>query len=228
MRKSPRSLFAVLLVSSLVLAACGGSAKSDATASSEASSVETSLVVERSIAETTAADAPSTDVPSTDVPSTAGSATTILAAEAPSESAIFSQLITSLNGGGTPEPADVECLMAKVTGDDVKAMALGDSTNTKAFEKVFSAIFSCNPKGLAENFTSQTFVATTEITAEQKTCIGNKLVKLIATSPDVVKAIATNAPRPPDAFLAGGEAAITACVPAGPIRDSLIAELNKV
>jgi hypothetical protein len=96
-----------------------------------------------------------------------------------------------------------------------------------ATEKVFAALFGCNPKGLAESFAKSTFADTPGMTEEQKTCLGQKLIKTIAGNPDIIASIAGDAAEPPAAFLSGAEVAIESCVPAGAVRTALIESVNK-
>ncbi len=240
MRKPIRSLIVALaILPALVLTACGSStAKTDGSSVVETSVVETSVAVETSAAaeapeETTPVATSAVEVPvettaaaaAETTAAEAGATTTLGVGGAASGDAVITQLISTLNGGTPPDPSEVSCVSGKVTPEDITAMAAGDSTNTAAFEKVFGALFTCNPKGLSDNFAAQTFSETKDITAEQKSCLGDKLVKIIAGSSEIVKAIAANADKPPAEFMEKGEDAIKDCVPAGPVRDSLLKEL---
>jgi hypothetical protein len=232
---STRRLPVFLLAASLLLGACGSSADT----SSETTVVVAETSADQSVA-TTVAEQQETlpESPETN-PSTIAQTTPPLETTAPSTVAASSeqatgdsldssvaQLVTQLTGQPA-EATDIECISSKITNEDLELTATGTDTNTAAFRKVFGVIFGCNPAGLAESFAGQTFSATEGVTDVQRTCIGTKLVEIIAASPEIISAISTDAAKPPAEFVDGAKSAVTGCVPAGPVQESLLAEISK-
>jgi hypothetical protein len=129
--------------------------------------------------------------------------------------------------GQDPSDADIQCVTSKVSTEDFQQMSSQSADTQAATEKVFSALFGCNPKGLAENFAKSTFADTPGVTDSQKSCLGEKLVKTIATNPEIIAGIASDASEPPASFVSGAKAAIESCVPAGATQTALIDSLSK-
>ncbi len=231
---------ALIAAASFLFTACGSS-------SDKAASSTTSGVNETSVNQPTSAAPIPGLVESTIPPETTASpvATTVATAAAPLETttpvagaaasnepgsepldAAVAQLVTQLTGQPA-EAADIACVSSKITMEDLELTSTGSDTNSDAFRKVFGAIFGCNPTGLATTFATQTFTKTEGVTEAQRTCIGTKLVEIIAASPDIILAISTDAAKPPAEFVDGATAAVKECVPAGPVQDSLLAEISE-
>ncbi len=168
MRPTPKSMFGALALTAVVtLGACGSGSTSSDTTPTETTATE-STTAETPVAETTTVETtpPETTSPEPTVAEAPGETTvatanetvpgvTVAAAaggDSATNDAAISALLMQLNGGVTPDPADIACVGGKISIADMTAMASAPSTDTSAFQKVFGAVFSCNPKGLKESF----------------------------------------------------------------------------
>ncbi len=237
---SPYSTFArigaVCLLSMASLAACGSS-KSTSAAATSVESATTVTVSETKPAETKPAETkpaettpaetkPAEVAPAETKPADSTPAASSAATAAVGDTTLIASMIQNMTGQ-TPQDADIECVSSKISATDMAAMVSEGADSRAATEKVFSALFGCNPTGLGARFAESTFSDTPGITDEQKTCLGEKLVKIIGSSPEIISAIAGDAKNPPPSFVTGAKKAINECVQSGAERDKLIASLTK-
>jgi hypothetical protein len=224
--------FSSFIVSaSFLLSACGSSNDSGAGTATTAPIATTVVPTRETTIATTTAIAETTTPPSTAVLTPETTATKAVAVpnnqqEPETLDGAVSQLVAQLTGQ-PPEAADIACISSKITMQDLELTATGTDTDSSAFRKVFGVIFDCNPKGLGDTFAKQTFTKTQGVTEVQRTCLGTKLVEIIAASPEIISAISTDAAKPPTEFVDGAIAAVQDCVADGPVRESLLAEISE-
>jgi hypothetical protein len=238
-RFSSKTLFVIGLTSTaMFLASCGSKETTDTTVAAETSvaaadttpvSVDTTAAVEETAAQTaeetvaagTEAMAAETTAAGAD-PAAAGSLNDV----------IIGQMVMGMTGETTANPADVKCISDKVPEKDLTAImtsASGSGTpDSNAMKSLIKAVFTCKPKGLADNFVKSTFNDIPgDVTEAQKSCLAEGLFDLIGKDDSVIDAITANADAMPDGLKTKFEGTVKECVPAGASRDALIKEMQK-
>jgi hypothetical protein len=243
-RFSPRTILVVGFASTaMLLASCSAKKTTDTTVATETTvaaadttpaSVDTTAATETTVAETVAAEPASTEALTTEAMAaeTSAAAGADPAAAGSLSDMIIGQMVVGMTGETTANPADVKCISEKVPEKDITAImsssGAGGAPDGAAMKSLIKAVFTCKPKGLADNFVKSTFNDIPgDVTDAQKACLANGLFDLIGKDDSVVDAITANADKMPDGLKTKFEGTVKDCVPAGASRDALIKEMNK-
>ncbi len=229
MRRTSRLLAVAsgLAVTALLVTGCSSSKESSDTVVSTADSA---AATEAAPTEAPATEAGATEAGATEA-AAAGDTVASGSAEGAVGEALVTQMIAGMNGGATPDPADVKCVTSKVSGDDlakVISSASGGAPPPEAMTGLIKATFQCKPKGLADSLISSAFTdMPADVTPDQKTCMANKFLDTIVADDEILAAVLAAQDKPPTAILAKFDPVVKDCVPAGATRDKLLAELRK-
>ncbi len=236
-----------LAITTLFLTGCGSDKAATKTAETTAAAV---------VETTAAAGGPATEVPATEpaaVETVAAAADTVAAiadskavaadtvavaaadtvagASGADVAALFiPQMVMSMTGETTADPADVKCISAKVSEKDINALvsAGGPGGAPAAMRSVIKAAFSCRPKGLVTKFTTDTFkTMPADLTAQQKECLQTSIFDLFSTDDEVVDAMIANAGAMNDALKDKFKTVLDGCIPPGATHDLLLKDLTK-
>jgi hypothetical protein len=214
MRRTSRLLAVAsgLAITALLVTGCGSSKKSDDTSAA---------TTEAATTEATATEATATEATTTDAATT----------EAAAGEALVTQMISGMNGGATPDPADVKCVTSKVSAEELAKLISSSSAGAptpEAMTGLIKATFQCKPKGLADSLITSAFSdMPTEVTPAQKTCMADKFLDTIVADDATLTALLAAQDKPPAELLAKFDPVVKDCVPAGATRDKLLAELRK-
>jgi hypothetical protein len=159
----------VALMATVPLSACSSSAPPSQTATTAALSATT---------------APSA------IPTTLSSAQAL---QIESSKSVIVNVLKGLNGGVEPDAKDVDCIMAKVPPDQVNQLITGALGQGKLdptlLQPVLTAIFTCNPKGLAESVSAGLGVLPSDLTPTQRECVASATLTAIAQDPALLQKI---------------------------------------
>ncbi len=124
------------------------------------------------------------------VPTTLSAAQTL---QIESAKSVVISLLKTLNGGVEPDPKDVECITAKVPADQITQLmsaALGQGKlDPTLVQPVLTAIFSCNPRGLAESLSQGLGVLPDDLTPTQRECVASATLAAIASDPALLQKV---------------------------------------
>jgi hypothetical protein len=153
------------------------------------------------------------------------------AASVEPKTALIGQLMAGMSSGAAVDPKEVACVSAKISEKELTAFMAAAGAGggmSKEAAPALKAIFSCKPKGLTDSFITETFTdIPADVTADQKSCLANKIFDFMATNDEVMTAMVNNASTMPAQLKTEGAKIIKDCVPPGASQDKLIAEMNK-
>ncbi len=103
---------------------------------------------------------------------------------------IIGGLLTQLSGAPA-EQKDIDCVAAKVPPDAIAKLmsggfAAGGAPDVSAMQPLLTAIFDCNPKGLAETVSNGLGVLPSELTPEQRSCVANATLTAANADPGIL------------------------------------------
>ena len=215
-----------LVLTTLLLTGCGSDKAADttvATAETTAAPAETTAA-----ADTTAAAADTTSAAATET--TTAAATDTVAAAGDLTTTFVTQMLLGMTGGTTTDPADVKCVSEKVTEADLSKLVAssGSTPDPTAMKAIIKAAFQCKPKGLADNLVKSTFTdVSADVTEDQKACIADKILDVIASDDAVIDAMLQSDSKMPESLKPKFTKVVEDCVPAGAAREALLKDLLK-
>jgi hypothetical protein len=110
-----------------------------------------------------------------------------------SSKSVIVNVLKGLTGGVEPDPKDVDCIVAKVPPDQINQLITGALGQGKLdptlIQPVTAAIFSCNPKGLAESVSDGLGVLPSDLTPTQRACVATATLTAIAQDPALLQKI---------------------------------------
>jgi hypothetical protein len=140
------------------------------------------------------------------------------------------QLVMSMTGETTADPADVKCISEKVPAKDLNALvnAGGPTGAPDAMRSLLKAAFSCRPKGLVAKFSTDTFKdMPADVTVKQKECIQTSVFDLFATDDAAIDSMIANSGTITDELKDKFKTVLDGCVPPGATHDLLLKDLTK-
>ena len=231
MRRTSRFLTVAsgLAITALLVTGCSSSKSSDTTASTEAATTDAATTEAAAGTEAASTDAATTEAAATEA--AAGDTVASGSANGALGEALVTQMIAGMNGGGTPDPADVKCVTSKVSEEELAKLisaSSGGAPTPEMMTGIIKATFQCKPKGLADSLITSAFKdMPADVTSDQKTCMANKFLDTIVADDKILAAVLAAQDKPPAELLAKFDPVVKDCVPAGATRDKLLAELHK-
>ncbi len=135
------------------------------------------------------------------IASTLPSGPTTLSAEqtlkSESSKVIISGLLRSLNGGVDPDAKDIDCVASKISPEQIESMMAsalgGGGLEGGSIQPVLTAVFSCNPKGLAETLSSGLGVLPADLSPAQQSCAALATSQAVLADPEVLTKLTQSA-----------------------------------
>jgi hypothetical protein len=145
---------------------------------------------------------------------------------------LVSGMIKQFNGGKEPSEKDVACLTKAVSAEDMTAMSGADKeAQKKAGVALIRGVFNCKPEGVAASLASSLDKESkTSATTEQKTCIAEGMLDVMAADDALLELAMGGGDLPADQKKALTEKlkpSVEKCVTDPKVRDAILADMAK-